>query len=356
MLTKESEYIYNNLRKNFINIKIKKSVFLDNILSIIKKTKKNYYSDNCISSFSVLNNDNKKTLNNLFEKNPFISDNIKNNISKKIYYLKLMFDDAVINMYLPPNANTEYFGKEHINKLFHILIIMKHLSKKQVPVTINIYYGNLKKVIDNNKKLTVDNINSGSTHRNVEITIWRQEELYKVLFHELIHFYELDFYYDIGISYFYDKFGTKNMKLYEAYTDSLAVIIHTLFTSVYLNVSYTQLLNIEINFVLFQAGKILNLHNVSNLSDIKFKINNDVPILSYYIVKSFLLFSFDSLVEFFQKNINFNDRDYDFMTLIIKSQKNYDYNISLNKYVVINKKLTDGIIKNTMRMTVLQLI
>ena len=38
-----------------------------------------------------------------------------------------------------------------------------------------------------------DNINSGSTYVGSEITIWRSEELYKVLFHELIHYFKLDY-------------------------------------------------------------------------------------------------------------------------------------------------------------------
>ena len=103
-----------------------------------------------------------------------------------------------------------YFDKESKKDIFstvkNILRIIYFYND------LNIQFGegpidnfNLKIIISSNKKcftedpkmiraVTPENINSGSSIRNEMVTVWRKEELEKVLMHELQHYMNFDFY------------------------------------------------------------------------------------------------------------------------------------------------------------------
>ena len=70
-------------------------------------------------------------------------------------------------------------------------------NDKLVPLNLFIYLTKFKKKLPKNKTdiISALNVNSGVTiyYNNFrEIVIYREEELIKVLFHELIHYYDFD--------------------------------------------------------------------------------------------------------------------------------------------------------------------
>ena len=78
---------------------------------------------------------------------------------------------------------------------------MRVFANNNKQLNIWIYPSNYKKIVPKTKKLTIDDINSGSTttyfnsNNNGVICIWRKEEILKVLIHEIIHSFKLDKHY-----------------------------------------------------------------------------------------------------------------------------------------------------------------
>jgi hypothetical protein len=221
----------------------------------------------------------RRVLNN----NRFIGHTIQHDIKNKItknqfvcFILKHVNHDLniklILTLYLPRDiidVNHELSYLSHITHIVDtiadIFICTKrhHIKQtKQIDIDLIIIHNNCNKNFVNNQ-LNANNINSGSCIAFDSIVIWRTEEILKVLIHELIHFFMLDFGNCAGSDIDFSKklFGVSNDVLNESFTDSFAIIIHTLFVAYYSNNNNKlDLFNQEINFVLFQAAKIINTY------------------------------------------------------------------------------------------------
>ena len=109
-------------------------------------------------------------------------------------------------------------------------------------------------------KLTPVNINSGSTLPGHFINLWRDEELYKVLIHELVHTFFLDFRDDGTIEpYIRTHFGIEidsPVYIWESYTEFIAIIIHSIYISKTVN-DVIKLLSVEKYFGYYQCLVLL---------------------------------------------------------------------------------------------------
>ena len=102
------------------------------------------------------------------------------------------------------------------------------------------------------------------------IKIWRKEELYKLILHEMIHFLNLDFqssdWLDPIYSYLYHVFNISQeqlIRLFEAYTETWACIINTIIVSYKFvdksNITlFKKMIDYERIFSCFQIAKILH--------------------------------------------------------------------------------------------------
>ena len=141
------------------------------------------------------------------------------------------------------------------------------LNKSTNKANIVIFAGHQRKMIKSNDKcLCPDNINSGSCIAGEIVLIWRLEELYKVLIHELIHFYDLDFhsnnenYNDIQ-NYIMETYNVKPFDSpNESYTETLAIIIYSLFYSYYSKYDFNLIIKYEIMYTFIQISKILKFY------------------------------------------------------------------------------------------------
>ena len=192
----------------------------------------------------------------------------------------------------------------------------------------------LKKYFPDKGLIDVNHVNSGYTDfRQNIIFIWRLEEFEKVLFHELMHFYNMDTRhhdYDMLVDIHNDT-----ECYYEAITDFLGIYYYLIFLSLQTKTSIKLLLQLELGFIKNQA---IQINDYLNLGDwvgkpLK-KIKQNTASFSYYILK-YLLF------EYAQSN-NIDDE--------IK-----DGNKLLKKIIKIGFK-TEQVIKiKSSRMTMLQL-
>ena len=105
-------------------------------------------------------------------------------------------DNTTIYLFLENNNIHKW--KDLLKLLYWRVNFMRKIAKNKKPLTIWIYPSNYEKKIPENKVITPDDINSGSTttyigkNENGIIYIWRKEELLKVLLHELIHSFNID--------------------------------------------------------------------------------------------------------------------------------------------------------------------
>ena len=161
-----------------------------------------------------------------------------------------------------------------------------------------------------------DIINSGFKFNN-NIVIYRNEELFKILIHELIHYYNIDQFIkednkvsNYLLNYIYNiNTPKKELKIYEACTETIATILNIIFFSEKINMdNLINNLYIEIVFSLIQNSKLFKYSNIENSKDIylkykkptKFKQNTFV--FEYHYLKSKLLLNFNNLIKFINNN------------------------------------------------------
>jgi hypothetical protein len=297
--------------------------------------------------------DRQKLHDNIYDNN-FISIDIQHIIeTNDIQFKEIQLNNNKISLY-------EFDKKPNLDLIFFIINFMENLAKK-----FNIKYNSIdltliltsqKKLITNKKFLGPENINSGSTYFNNSVLIWRIEEIYKVLIHELIHFFGFD--HSLFMNALTNTDSNKHCingedRENEAYTESFALSIHTFILSKFLKVSFFDLFNYEINFSLIQCKKILDFFKIDNIKDIIFNKNCDNPIyqktgvFSYFFIKTSLILNLKNTMDFIYKN---SKNISEFNKLIEKSLESEVINI------VNHIKITDNenFFNNTMRMTCLE--
>ena len=233
-------------------------------------------------------------------------------------YKKLCFqyNTNTINLNIFSKTNTDY--QTATIKALKVLSVLEYCNIKNANINISYALTNHKKELPEYKILGPASINSGVTiHRfngDIHITLYRQEESDKVLLHELIHYLKLDFALcdnDFINNLILDEFNIiNNMKyinLFEAYTDSIAIIFNSILNCILLNENINNYFQMELNFIESQMNNILNFFQFKSPAELLDKksnklINQNTSVLSYYILKYFLIISsYLLLTEYFPK-------------------------------------------------------
>jgi hypothetical protein len=262
----------------------------------------------------------RKILHDALYCNPFVSLDVQHDIeTSDLVYKKYTIDGLhQIDVFVPIGDQLP-----NMNLIASIIGCMELMAGHKIKVNLTVIFSRQKKkVTENTKFLSCDNINSGSTYPKHSIVCWRREEFYKVLIHELFHYHMFDFhntdlYYDelermihipkiIGID-----------MLNEAYTESMAIIINTMFFSVIclengviknngnrqydqVFVLFTKVLKDEIAFIMFQIAKVLSIFGCTNFNSFlngECVIEQYTSFRSYFIIKLMLLSNINSLIE-----------------------------------------------------------
>ena len=281
-----------------------------------------------------------KLLYSKIRNNQFISLDIQQDIeSSDISYSKIIINNRhTIHSYIfDDNDKPNYkYVATIIDFMEHIA---KHYNQPTPPVDLVIIYTKQKKLIKKNTKiLCADNINSGSTYPGKTITCWRKEEFYKVLIHELFHYYKFDFHCnEPSYDRLYNNIDVGTIdgvdSINECYTEANTIILHCLYKSILEDTNYESVLNnfkkyimIEMNFMIFQVAKIINLFNGNSLDDLfnnRIVLRQNTNVRSYFIIKFLLLLNFDKFFEFINKDLVVNDnRLMEFGKLINISKQN----------------------------------
>ena len=338
------------------NIHVKRHVVLERIFECIKDSYSTSYDISIIDNKMINSND--KGLNRILQSNMYIGSNIKAYLHNKTFiYCKLQDSLNTICMYIPSNQNIPSIEKlPKIRIMLHIINFMRKIGNNNNPLFLNILYTDVNKKFDGQLVLGSSHVNSGSSVRGQNILLFRKEEFEKVLIHEMIHFMELDFYGEFNTNYFYDNYGLTQVKLYESFTDSLAIIINSLMVSFYTGYDYCVLLEREIKYVMFQCAKIIKHYNVVSFSHLKNKIKQSTAVFSYYIVKSAMLYSIDILLDFIKNDISIENRSTEYLNLCIMQLENKLYQNNINNLItIVRKHKTNEFLFLTLRMSHLEL-
>lgn len=224
---------------------------------------------------------------------------------------------------------------KNINTYFTMIIFWLHVvtqystDKCSLPLSIYIMLSDLKKKLpakecSDNCEIKNTSVNTGYSLKCRHIVIYRKEEWFKVFIHETIHNYGLDFSFlhqeqEEGTK---DIFGitTKNLqiRLYEAYTESLARMINAMI------IAFDSHHNKKSDFVkqahhniqlermnaYFQTCKIikyLNMDDYLNPEMTNFgAYTEDTSNLSYYFIVCILYSDFQKYIQWLYTNNTIN--------------------------------------------------
>jgi len=312
----------------------------------------------------IRSSDNLLKINNMLYDNPFMPVDIQHySETHKLYYSEIISDNVKIFLYEP----IEKVGKIDPLRIIRICKFMKEIANSNINIELRMFTCPIKKKLRTNLDTMLPiHINSGSTLRGLYINIWRYEEWEKVLIHELVHM--------LGIDYISDNINNKikevlhenfnicgEIRVSEAYTEVIALTLHTIYLSILSgNIeNFNNLIQLEINFNLFQCAKILNYLGIQNINDIRDKtkkcIKQKTSAFSYFFIKTALIIN-PEFIEFIKSNIKLDDRTDEFLELIISSMENNEYIESINYFINLIKKSSNNkdFIYKTMRMTCLQ--
>lgn len=228
------------------------------------------------------------------------------------------------------NPSFKKFFYNAIHRIYLLISLLQSYSLSECSqyLTIYLYLTNLKKTLDDcDKHCSIDEKNANSAFtfackKKNEVYIYRKEEWFKVLAHELFHSFGLDFSQfdseDINKK-IYSIFPIKtDLRLYETYCEVWAELLNVLFISFFSikcsEHNYNQkiikkiqlFIYQEILFSLFQSTKILTYFGITygdlyeRTSDAINNRNNykeTTPVLSYYIIKSIIIFNINDFLE-----------------------------------------------------------
>jgi len=300
-------------------------------------------------------------LNKLFYDNSFVSlDIIHKGESNDIKHEKYSDTKTQIELFYLKDKK-----KPDVELIFKIVDFFRILSKKDINLKLVIFYNNQKRFLPHNKLMTAENINGGASMDNHYVYIWRKEDFYKVLIHELIHYFNLDFHkLDNDIL---GEILRKIIKIdgrdvnNEAYTEIMALTINSVLYSLMLNIDFSDIIYYENIFTHLQIAKIINLFGGDNYDDLfNITIKQNTSVVSYIIVKGMLLNNYDTILKHFDQyfdkdeNEKFDDYFNIYSILVNKKSLNKDLiNYFLDK--LKNNEIKDEFIKKTMKMIVFEL-
>lgn len=352
------------------------SIELDDIHDIMSSYIKTNNSNNSniddelIQIYNIMF-DKSNEMTQILYANKFIPLDVQHNI-ESFDWIKYSIEHKDFNINIYDNDKNKDNINNVINKMIHIIYIMKKISTNNKSPFITIILASQRKELPSNSTndiiLCPDNINSGCSMTGINIMIWRAEEVYKILIHELIHFYGIDFHshshaknndYTQLNNYIMDTYNVRYVDCpNESYTEFFAVIIHSVFVSYYLKISFNEVINKELFFTLFQICKILSYYGITEIAQLGSKmITQTTSVFSYFVIKGALLFNTNKVFEFINNdiyNIKITDRIAEYHKLIKKSMTT-EFLEQINYFLKNCKYNDDRFIMKTMRMTCFQL-
>lgn len=307
---------------------------------------------------------NRKELHNMMYDGIFVSlDVLHHSESENLIYDVYKNDKNEIHVYTP---ESETKSKLNINLVLQIFDFYRTLTKKNLPIKLVVFYGSQKKLLSDEKPICSDNVNSGSTMAGEIIHIWRKEEFYKVLIHELVHYFSIDFYTSDQIykkinSHFKQMINIKGIdRINESYTEIFAIVVHSVIFSELNYINFDTVFSYELLFSYFQVAKLLNHFECEQYNDIlRNEFVQTTSAFSYYIVKCMFMEKIGKVLQFWDSNGfvilgNAEDEYVELYKDIVKFES-LDKN-KINALIKLINGYANCFVKKTMRMSMFQIV
>lgn len=240
-------------------------------------------------------------------------DILKNFNNYELLQLKYKSNTIMFNYYYK-----DYDYISVLLKAIKIISFMEYCNFTDKIIYITYAGTKHKKKLPKIKKLGPRSINSGFTihqfNGNIHMTVFREEEADKVMLHELVHYLKLDFAMcdnsEIDAKVLEDFNINKDeryVNLFEAFTDFIAIIFNSIINCILVKGNLHNYIQSEIDYVENQMNKVLLHSGLTNVRDLLDKKNTVIleqytSVLSYYILKYFLMNSSDYIFRnFFPK-------------------------------------------------------
>ena len=239
-----------------------------------------------------------------FDTNDFISEQIQKEIAKFDTYAQIIEEtfgvDDFIDIKVAYNSNDQKMDINLIMKtVYSIVKLFKKLYGKK-DINLQIALTTVDRNIDS-EIIKMANVNGGLMWVGTgNVVIFRKEELYKVICHELSHVYKLECQnIDNHEPKVMNKFKIKTVRinnlLGEAYTEYQAMLHHIALLSYYTKQSIRLFYHYEKIWGLYQVCKILNNYGMKRFEDLYTReMKQEANVFSYYIVKFFLVYKLNN--------------------------------------------------------------
>ena len=267
----------------------------------------------------------------------------------KYEHMIFKYKTNTININLHSSDYTDY--NSVVLKAIKVFTVLEYCNLNDKIINITYAPTLHTKLLPLYKILGPISVNSGVTaHRflddDIHMTIYRKEESDKVVLHELIHYLKLDFALlnndsinNLIVQEFNISKDTRFINLFEAFTDSIAIIFNSITNCILLNKNINDYFQLELQFIESQMNKILKFFNFKSPKELLDQTSNksiiqNTSVLSYYILKYFLMISSEKiLTEFFP--IKYTDWTHQKISDIYRLAK---YNLSNYKKSILKKK------------------
>ena len=333
-------------------------------------------------------------------------EDIRKHIEKTvIYQIEYLFslDGRNIKVYFileeqDISQSIDYFSQSIEKMILWLSFIDKYSSKKcSKMLTIYIYMTSLLKTLPTSNIDIIDenHANTAFTYTCIpvsEIVIFRKEEWFKVFLHETFHNFGLDFsgmnndYCKEHILSIFDV--TSEVNLYESYTEFWAEIMNCLLTSFFFSKNKNNLsgfltttyflIDLERKFSFFQMVKVLDfmgltyhdLYSLTKQSQLKRNTfyKENTSILAYYVIKTILINQYMDFIVWcdtchfslldFKKTMNHQKEFCKYIEYHYKTKIMLERTREMEEVVDHRKakKKNADFLKNTMRMTLLEMV
>jgi len=284
----------------------------------------------------------------------FMSYDVFMNLDPKFTDVKIYHTNTNINnIYLLANDTETNYDVNQLDFMCQIGDTVINTMNQLFNKTINILNIDLilflskalKKFPEHQHPLTENEVNSADTYtfQHPLIRLYRQEEMFKVFIHELIHATQCDKLVDSNIQYIFNV--NSSLRTIETITETFAEFINCVIYSHIHKMDLDKVLEQEINFGFKQTARILNHFNFTSVNDFLNRTNNQIiqttSAFEYHILKTVLLFKFDEYLKKVIEHGNLTD-------LIITTMKSKEYQYSVNTNIKQNHN-------DTFRMTIVEL-
>lgn len=307
----------------------------------------------------------------LNENGRFISPKLKD-IINNIEYLHCKTEFIIkgislqIDIYKPHMYD---ISNKRVNRIIETIKFISYLCKTinagfKDKIEIKLVLSPFKKEISNNVELTAYNVNSGFTIRDYykgesKVVIFREEEIIKVLIHELLHSFDLDSKllgerYDIQFSKLFKKETSINLN--ESFTESFACLLNVCLASIYvskindnddlLKNTFMRLLSAERRYIIL-VGEKVGRYNMKN-------IREQTNITSYYVLKAINWLDIEAFAEYVIKH-NYTIGTYRDYATYLGERLNYNKN-KINEMKFVGERLDNNKNNKSIRMSSIDIL